>query len=247
MAKSLLHNQALALRRRGWSVRRIASELRISKDSASKWTRDVILTIEQLENLQKKLFAGRERGRLLANLKRRQDKDGRIESAKQFGLKTLNRLTRKELLVAGLALYAGEGVKKRREVRFCNTDPAIINFMINWLIECFGVTISDFHCAVGINEAHKNRDVIVRKYWSNITGIPLASFRKTSFKKAISKKVYENFNEHYGTLDVRLLRSTQFYDRIMGLIHGLFSQGNSVVECRPHKAVVGSPILPLGT
>lgn len=228
MAKSLLHNQALNLRRQGWSVRQIASGLKISKDSASRWTKDMILSVEQLENLQKRSIAGRERGRLLANFKRRQDKKDRMETAKLYGLKTLQKLTKKELLVAGLALYAGEGVKKRREVRFCNTDPAIVNFMINWLINCFGVTINDFHCAVGINEAHREREEMVKGYWSDITGIPLSSFGQTSFKKAISKKIYENFNKHYGTLDVRLLRSTQFYDTIMGLIHGLFLPG-----CQP--------------
>lgn len=222
MAKSILHNRALVLRREGWSIKQIATELKISKGSTSRWTRDILLTLEQQEKLEQRLIVGREKGRIISALNQKRARIKRLEDAKIAGENSLNTITKNELLVAGLALYAGEGSKKRREVRFCNTDPAIINFMINWLITCFDVSIGDFHCSVGINEAHFHREEVVKKYWSDITKIPLTSFRKTSFKKSVSKKIYENFNDHYGTLDVRLLRSVAIHDKIMGLIYALF-------------------------
>lgn len=222
MAKSLLHNRALTLRRSGKSLGQIAQELNISKDTASRWTKDIILTIDQQEKLEQRSIIGRERGRIINALNRKAARVNQQENAKKTGLIVLKKITRKELLVAGLALYAGEGVKAKREVRFCNTDPKIVNFMINWLINCFGVTLKDFHCSVGINESHREREETVKKYWSDITKIPLSSFGKTSFKKVASQKIYENFEVHYGTLDVRLLRSTAIHDRIMGLIYALF-------------------------
>lgn len=223
MAKSILRNRAIFLRKQGLSVAQIASELEISKDSASRWTRDVILTIEQLENLQKRMIRGAERGRIISALKQKTARIKRIEDAKKLGVKSLKHLTRRELLVAGVAIYAGEGVKKKHEVRFCNSDPLLVNFMIRWLRECFDIKLEELRCTVGINEIHRNREDIVKRYWSDSTGIPLSLFRKTSFKKVKNKKIYDNFNDHYGTFDVGILRSSLIHDKIMGLIHGLFA------------------------
>lgn len=228
MAKSLLHNQALSLRRTGKSLDQIANELKISKDTASRWTRDVILSVKQLEKLQKRSLLGAERGRLTANLNRRNNRINRINNEKSDGIEYLKFLTKRELLVAGLAFYSGEGVKARREVRFCNSDPKIILFMLRWLKECFNIKVNDLHCAVGINIVHKKRESEVINYWSKITTIPIINFRNTSFKKVVSRKTYENFNDHYGTLDVRVLKSVKYFDRIMGLIYGLLE--NKLLE-----------------
>ncbi|TSC88014.1 MAG: Uncharacterized protein G01um10147_245 [Microgenomates group bacterium Gr01-1014_7] len=52
MAKSLLRLEAHKLRKKGISVRKIAQTLGISKSTISHWTRDIILTVEQLEALR---------------------------------------------------------------------------------------------------------------------------------------------------------------------------------------------------
>lgn len=128
----------------------------------------------------------------------------------------------KELLIAGLALYWGEGTKKSREVAFCNSDPKIVKFMITWLTNCFNVPLDRFRCNVGINAIHKEREEIVKNYWSKIIEIPATQFRKTSFKKVKNEKVYDNFNEHYGTLTIKLIKPAEFYYDILGLIEGLY-------------------------
>jgi predicted transcriptional regulator len=225
MAKSLLRIQSRSLRQKGLSVGQIANQLQVSKDSVSRWTSGVSLTVEQVENLQKRIIKGAERGRIVSAFNKKRARLDRLERAMVEGKNVLKNLTKRELLVAGVAIYAGEGVKKKHEVRFCNSDPLLINFMIRWLKTCFGIKNEDLHFAVGINEIHRDREGIVKDYWSTTTGIPLSSFVKTSFKKATSRKIYENFNDHYGTLDVRLLRSSLIHDKIMGLIHGLFSPG----------------------
>lgn len=74
---------------------------------------------------------------------------------------------------------------------------------------------------VGINISHSNRDQFVKEYWSDLTEIPLDQFRKTSFKKVMNSKVYENFENHYGTLSILVAKSTTLYYRIMGLIEGM--------------------------
>jgi len=230
MAKSLLKLEARKLRKRGVSVKKIANYLGVSKSSASYWTRDIILSVKQLENLRKSMLKGAELGRFRSALIQKKRRLKRLESSKQYGIKTLANLKEREFLIAGLALYWGEGSKKTQEVEFCNSDPKMIQFLLLWLQKCFAITVNDIRCNVGINEIHYKREQIVKQYWSKISGIPLVQFKKTSFKKVKNKKVYENFNEHYGTLSVSVAKPSRFYYKIMGLIDGLSEAGSGLVS-----------------
>lgn len=94
--------------------------------------------------------------------------------------------------------------------------------MVNWLDKCFGISKDRLYCAVGINEIHKNREEIVKQYWSKTTGISLNQFKKTSFKKVRNKKIYDNFDTHYGTLTVKVTKPAQLHYDVLGLIEGLY-------------------------
>lgn len=235
MAKSLLRLEALKLRKKGISVRRIAQVLDISKSTVSHWTRDVILTVEQLENLRQSSIKGAELGRLKSALLQKERRLKVIEDSRIKGIKMFSNLTKRELLITGLALYWGEGSKKDRRIEFCNSDPRMIKFFIHWLQSCFGINTEDLRGYLGINEAHFKRENVVKQYWSKLTDIPLSQFRKTFFKKTANKKVYENFNEHYGTLNIRVAKSAALFYRVMGLIEGLAWQRSSMVEQSFHK------------
>ena len=49
----------------------------------------------------------------------------------------------------------------------------------------------------------------------------ISQFRKTVFIKAKNKKHYNNFKTHYGTLTVKIKKSSDIYYKTMGLIKGL--------------------------
>ncbi len=221
MAKFLLRLEARKLRKRGVSIKKIAKYLKVSKSSASRWVRDIILTIEQLESLRKSSLEGAERGRLKNAFMQRDRWKKNMEKYKQLGIISIGKLNEREFLIAGLALYWGEGYRKGRRLSFCNSDPRLIRFLLLWLQKCFAIDNSDIRCRVGINYMHLNRDNLVKEYWSKITGIPLTQFTKTSFKKVTNKKIYDNFNDHYGTLSVEVSQPSRFYGRIIGLIEGL--------------------------
>ncbi len=230
MAKSLISLEARKLRKRGISVVKIASFLKVSKSSVSLWTRDIILSVEQLEKLRKSMLKGAELGRVKSALLQKKRRLKRFEDSRRDGIKTLANLKERELLIAGIALYWGEGSKKSQEVEFCNSDSKMIQFLLLWLQKCFNVQLVDIRCNVGINEIHAKREQIVKEYWSGVTGIPLIQFRKTNFKKVKNKKIYENFNEHYGTLSVSVTKPSRFYFKIMGLIDGLSEAGSGLVS-----------------
>lgn len=227
MAKFLLRLEARKLRKKGISVKEIARLLSVSKSSASNWVKDIILTVEQLEILRQPSIKGAELGRLRSALLQKERRFKYAEHLKQEGIEKLSRLSDRELLVTGLGLYWGEGSKKSRKVEFCNSDPRMIKFLTLWLRRCFNVDTKSLVCRVGINSIHAKRDTRVKNYWSKVIGIPLSQFRKTSYKYVINKKVYANFEDHYGTLTVRLAKPAPLYYKIMGLIEGLAWQGSS--------------------
>lgn len=235
MAKSLERIKARKLRRQGISVNKIADLLQVSKSSVSHWVRDIILDIEQLEKLRKHTIVGAERGRLRSALLQKNRRLKRIQDEINNGKRYFSKIQHSEFFTTGLALYWAEGTKKQRRVSVCNSDPKLIQLMISWLKLYFKMPVSRFRCYVGINQIHRHREEIVKKYWSEITGIPLNQFTKTSFKKVKNKKIYANFNDHYGTLTVKITEPADIYYRILGLIEGLYynlnklSQGSSVV------------------
>lgn len=221
MAKSLLRLEARKLRKKGVSVKKIAQYLKVAKSSASIWTRDIILTVEQLENLRRSSLEGSERGRLKNALLQKEKRIKKMEEFKKQGIASIGKLTSRELLIAGLALYWGEGYKKGRRLQFCNSDPKMIRFLLLWLQKCFKISNLDIRCRIGINYIHAKRENIVKKYWAEITGVTLDQFTRTSFKKVENKKIYANFNDYYGTLSVEVSRPARFYGKIIGLIEGL--------------------------
>lgn len=238
MAKYELRIKARELRSKGESVKTIAMELGVSKGTVSVWVRDIILSIEQLEKLRAASLKGAERGRLKSALLQKERWQKNLEKLKKQGIETVGNLTDRELLIAGLALYWGEGYKKGRRLQLCNSDPRLIQFILLWLKKCFAIPSEEVRCRVGINAIHKERDTVVKQYWSNITGIPLSQFANTSFKKVESKKIYDNFENHYGTLSIEVLQPARIYAKILGLIEGLAIAGLSQLEESQRSSVV---------
>jgi len=221
MAKYALRLKARELRKQGVSVNIIAKQLGVSKGSASLWVRDIILSVEQLEKLRNSELKGAELGRLRSALLQKQRRLNLLKTFQEEGAREIGSLSKRELLLTGLALYWSEGSKKSGSFELCNSDPKMIKFFLYWLNKCFSIPLEQVKCRVGINEVHKERDDIVRNYWSEITGVPLSRFTKTSFKKVLNKKIYDNFQTHYGTLSVKVSRPGNVYYQVIGLIDGL--------------------------
>ncbi|OGY10099.1 MAG: hypothetical protein A2700_02825 [Candidatus Blackburnbacteria bacterium RIFCSPHIGHO2_01_FULL_44_64] len=117
MAKSSLRLEAIELRKQGQSIKEIAQNLQVTKSSVSAWVKDVLLNEAQFLALQARITEGRKRSRLLNSLNWQKR---RLELAKLYkneGIKRLGTLSKKELLVAGITLYWGEGSKTKKEVK----------------------------------------------------------------------------------------------------------------------------------
>jgi hypothetical protein len=105
--------RARELRARGWTYDEVASELAVSKSSVSLWCRDV--AVDDM------LWTARAQARRVPEKASRRVAE--IERLRAEGAARVAQLDEREFLVAGAALYAGEGAKADGCVKFVNTDP----------------------------------------------------------------------------------------------------------------------------
>jgi len=221
MAKTAEKLKARKLRTLGLSIKSIAKKLRVSPASVSTWCSDVVLTSKQISDLEKHSrdpFYGK---RLKNSLKQHNLALARSEKLKNIGIKEIGTITKRELFLTGVALYWAEGFKKDSQAGLASLDPDMIKFYLKWLHQCFGYETSDLSVRVTVNISHKHRIDEIQKYWASLTEIPPGKFQKPFFQKFIWKKTYENPNEYYGTLRVKVRKSTDFLRKINGFIEGL--------------------------
>ena len=221
MAKSALRLRAREMRTKGLSIRDITLELGVSKSSASRWCSDIELTPSQIERLTLRKEGPIRRGQILGALTQKKKRLAIVERYMREGRERFRMVSDDEFFTAGLALYLAEGAKTMRQVHFVNADFRVILFMMRWLREFFGKKESDFAVSVLINEIHRPRQVSVIRFWSHYLDIPKNQFRKTIFVKVKQQKVYTNHDKYYGTLRFTVLKSTELYYIISGLIEGL--------------------------
>ncbi len=221
MYKSKKKTEARNLRKKGLSIKEIANKICVSKSSVSIWCADIELTKKQIEKLHEQMVRGGYSGRLKGALIQKENKQQKIRYYSEKGKRDIKQITKRELFIAGLALYWGEGSKKDPRVRFYNSDPVIIRFIMRWFREILSVVESRFIMYVTINRIHKERLDDVNKYWSKKTNVPIGQFRKSILIKAKNEKIYENHFQHYGTLCIRITKSSGLFYQIMGWLKAL--------------------------
>ena len=215
---------AQELRREGHSISEIAEKLRMHKSgSISKWCRDIMLAPEQIERLSKKQKSGSYKGRMKFLERIRKERIKETALLEKQGIKEIGKLNKRDLFIAGVAMYWSEGYtySSGEQVGFTNSDPRMILFILRWFKEIYGVSNDKFSLQVKINKIHKSRVREVENYWSKLTSIPLQQFNKTVLIKSKVKKNYPNFGTHYGTLRITVRQGTKLRRKINGWIEGL--------------------------
>jgi transcriptional regulator with XRE-family HTH domain len=221
MAKSKEQILSRKLRKKGLSMKEIAAKIKVSKGSVSRWCSDIQLTKKQIEKLHKQMVCGSYKGRMIGVEIQKERKRIRIEECLLKAKKDIPSISKKELFIAGLSLYWGEGSKKSPGVRFYNSDPIVIKFIMHWFRNILKIQDEDFLMYVTINKIHKKRLNDVNKYWSEVTSVPIEQFRKPILIKSKNKKIYENHYVHYGTLCIRIAKSTNLFYQIIGWLKAL--------------------------
>ena len=210
--------QAIALRQQGRSISEIASLLGAAKSSVSIWTKDIRLTTEQTAVLKAaphspSAIEKRRQARLVGEAAKR-------DTITHQAFTEVGAISPRELWLIGTALYWAEGGKTQRTVRFSNGDPEMIQLMIRYFREVCCVPEEKLRGYIHIHDSLDH--IAAEKYWSAISGIPVAKFYKTYRKPNPSSKGLRQ-TLPYGVFDIYVADVTLFL-KIQGWIQGLHKQ-----------------------
>jgi transposase len=207
--------KAIKLRLAGASIIDIATKLGVSKGSVSAWVRHVVLEESVLNKIKARSHSAaavekRRRSRLL-----REDADR--EAAIAVAVKEVGQLSKRDLFVTGVALYWGEGSKKKRGVvEFTNSDPQMIKIMKLFFVQVCEVPEEKFRGHVYIHQ-HLNVSA-AEKYWSGVSQISRTQFHKTSIQR--NRKRVQKDSLPKGTFAI-VICDTQLRLKIEGWMRGV--------------------------
>jgi hypothetical protein len=200
--------QARHLRAQGVLLADIAARLGVSKSSVSLSVRDV--------DLEPQPRVTRARRRAPNALQRR--KQAEIDQLLEAGMARVGRLSEREFLMAGVALYAGEGNKRDGELRFANSDPRMVAFFCAWLRHFFEIDESRLRIRLYL---HEGLDLLAAMaHWSAVTGIPESQFGKPY--RAVPDPSIRHAKHVHGCVSVGYSCSAT-HRSIMGLVGALLS------------------------
>ena len=171
------YEKARFLRKQGLSYNEIKQKLELSKSTISLWCRDVILSKRQKQRLWHNWLTSPKLGGL-ANHERREQEILEIKRAARNEIQKLNGET---FRVAGIMLYWAEGTKTQ-STAISNSDPRIIKLMVGWFKKVFNIAPIQLKAHLHIH--YGNDEKKIKKYWSQLTGIPLKNFGKSFIKPA---------------------------------------------------------------
>jgi len=188
---------ALTLRNEGKSYSQIKKELGISKSTLSGWLRNYPLSREQIRLLRDFNEVRIEKFRQTMMLK----KQNRLDRYYKNQAKTWLPLSKRELYLAGLFLYWGEGSKSENHtISINNTDPKVVKFALEWMKRSLKIPKGKIRVFIHLYNDMNIKDEI--DYWSKVLNMPKESFCKPYIKKS-SKKDIDQKGFGHGTCGVR--------------------------------------------
>ena len=208
------------LRKQGLSYKEILQRapFHLAKSTISNWCKDIELTTEQKERLDRLFKNGSYKGRLLGSKTTQARRAKEIELIREKAKLEIPLLTENEFKLAGLMLYWAEGNKKNR-VGISNSDPELIRFMMEWFRKICRIPNERFKPYLNI---HSGQDEFqIKKFWSDIINLPISQFGKSYIKNEGTghrKNILYN-----GTIKIEVCDKNLLY-KILGWIGGVIKK-----------------------
>lgn len=122
-----------------------------------------------------------------------------IAIAQKMAKSELKTLHTRDVLIAGIALYAGEGSKSQETVRLVNADAKIIQFFIRWL-KLLGLADSNIVLRV---HAYPETDIQkAEAYWLRVTKLPRGQLQPACIDRRVGKDRKRSGVHKHGTAHV---------------------------------------------
>lgn len=187
MARKKDKQKAIVMRKKGMSYSQIKEKLNVSKSTLSGWLYNMPLSKKRIRELQADSPIRIERYRNTMRIK----KEGRLKEVYKKVSKDVGNFSKRDLFLAGLFLYWGEGTKAQNSlVALTNTNPNMLKFFIKWL-KLFGIERKDLKVKLHLYSDMNIKESI--NFWSEELKIPHSNFHKPYIKKTSSKFItYKN-------------------------------------------------------
>lgn len=190
-----LKGKAIKLRKEGLSIRKIENCLGIPRSTLSGWLRNIELTPEQKEKLKRNQYNILAKTRKKAVLWHNQQKEKRLQKAREEALKTLENIDVNDKNTAELALaflYLGEGAKKAQETAMSNSDPLTLRFFLMMMKKVYNLKNEQISCDLNLRADQNPQEM--KKFWSKALQLPLSNFKGVQVdKRTIGSKTYSHY------------------------------------------------------
>lgn len=199
---------ALALRKQGKSYSEIKAKIGISKSTLSGWLHEYPLSKENLVRLRDTNPIRIEKYRAtMANKRLVREKGVYVHVRKE-----INKLTKRELFIAGLFLYWAEGTKRARyTTALANTDPSMIRFFLSWL---HLLHIPQSKIAVRL-QLYSDMDIKKEiDWWMKEIQLTKQNFRKPYIKKTQHCELSYHSGYGHGTCNI-LVHDRDLYEYVI--------------------------------
>lgn len=212
MARTKDKEKAIQLRLEGKSYSQIKSELGISKSTLSGWLNDMPLSNERVRELRDNSEQRIEHYRETC----RKRKEKILKDVYDIEKKVILPLSKRDLFIAGLFLYWGEGGKTQEStLALSNTNPGMIRFFMHWVRNYCEVPEEKIRVKLHLyKDMNFDKEAI---FWEKQTGITKARFMKPYIKDSNKSAItYKNGFGH-GTCNIYIGNAILARKVLMGL------------------------------
>lgn len=219
--------KAIKLRKSGKSYTEISKLLSTSKSTLSYWLKSVPLKQEYREKFYTKQIENLSKGSRSQKERRSKEIENVIEMAEK---EIITPLSFESYQLMGAALYWAEG-SKTKMFEFTNSDPHMILFIIRWIESILKIKSKNLKAALNIYP--QQNEYKIKKFWSNLTNIPIKNFGR-SYIKPLNNN-YKKNNLYYGAIKIMIPKSMDIKHRIFGWIKASLKNIKSDVELTEKK------------
>lgn len=179
--------QALSLRKRGFTLEEIAKICEISKSTASKWLKNKAFSADVTR--QNKARAGAENAKRLKLISKARgaERKQRYADAVSSAKVEFAHYRTQPAFVAGVALYmaAGSDSSDVARIRFSHIEADLHRTFQHFAAEYLGVSREKIHLWLQLYQGANEEKAV--KAWSKRSGIPYARFYKNHYVQTVQK------------------------------------------------------------
>ena len=182
------YDQAIGLRKRGFTLEEIAKYCDISKSTASIWLKNKAFSAQVTrQNVRRAGVENAKRLKLIAKARGGERKRRYTDAATSAKVEFAHYKTNPKFL-AGLTAYLAAGdMKDDRVIRLSHSSLELHRLFVKFAVEFLGIEKTNIHLWLQLYGVSSEERAM--KKWSKITSIPYSQFYKNQFVNKTNRKV----------------------------------------------------------